>query len=245
MASYTTAELLKAVQEGNQELLPTLPVRRVHFKGPLGMLIAGLDDARTCNGGIGQSVYVMPSAQESRHVAEYIYGDAKVRWEDDRIDYQKHSGSEQGREVFGGFPTAKEMHGKWLLKVWEKSTGLHTPSLSDDCSEGDSRNVDDEGSSDSTPLVASRLSVTKRKAAVVADTGRTDSKRQKSSTVVAGVVKAEEATWSTVSADVHRVAKAKKAESLTEMEGIVRKRMEIDLQKIKVRRALLELEYQG
>ncbi|KAK5709927.1 hypothetical protein LTR17_019315 [Elasticomyces elasticus] len=258
MASYNTTDLLKAVQEGNRDFLPTLPVRRVHFKGPLGMLIAVLDDTR--NGGIGLSVYVMPAAQEDRHVAEVfslskkmnepwkrqhqdVYGDAALTWKADCIDYWKHFGCEQERTVFGSSEAAKAWHGNWLLRVWEKSTGFGLPDLEEGESKGDSAGEDvQEGLVNGVPPEMSSSPGTKRKALAMDEAEDAHEKREKGTAAMSVVAEVEEATKSAVDAGVHRDTKAKKAELLMEMEEIVRKRMEIDLQEIKVRRALLELE---
>ncbi|KAK3631324.1 hypothetical protein LTR56_016959 [Elasticomyces elasticus] len=258
MASYTTTEVLTAVKEGNWEFLPTLKLCKVDIMGPMPVLIAALDTTREY--GIRSGLYVSPAVREGRRVAEAftmcrnpnepwmrqpqdVYGSAEVTWKDERIDYQRHFGGDQGRMMFGSSEAAKVWHGSWLLRVWEKSTGLKLPILEEGGSKGASEAEDvQKGSSDGVPPEMSRSPGVKRKAAAITNVESMEGMRKKSPAAVSAVVEAEEAIRS---ADVHRDTKAKKAELLMEMEEIFRKRMEIDMQEIRVRRALLELEYQA
>ncbi|KAK5747120.1 hypothetical protein LTR17_000253 [Elasticomyces elasticus] len=134
--------------------------------------------------------------------------------------------------------------GSCCLGVWEKSTGLKLPDLEEGGSKGDleAEDVVTKGLSDGVPPETSSSPGTKRKALAMDEAEDADGRREKSTMAMSAVVEAGEAIKSTVDTDVHRDTKAKKAELLTEMEEVVRKRMEIDVQEINVRRALLELE---
>ncbi|KAK4895735.1 hypothetical protein LTR27_006217 [Elasticomyces elasticus] len=190
-------------------------------------------------------------------------------WVDDRLNFRKHFLGEEGLTWFGDPRDAEEAYKEWILQIWKKSTGLELPGLgprsvlrgkrrSPNMVLGDGEDEEVEASGGSQRPVKVKVASKRRKTRSGLQMQQTESGEHEQGTPKAATLPSVSDRMSidlTMDEVDESVLVKIKKETPSQDAVIARKRKSLqldleearverasDLEEIKVKRALLELE---